>query len=171
MSSTEGPATAGGPTNEPTVTSKEAYAIAFDALLATEAAVPAPKQGESTMFPPPKLRLVPVFMRHFVLQSIAEEALSDWNTLGPDGFGTLQHWRSRGNAVPGQPLNDIKIIDVEGNGTTIDRGEAAFDQAGSILQIPLPQGSGACRVIIGVPELGRMDKEFARRAVNLAGEK
>jgi len=171
MSSNEGPAVAGNPTDEPIAMSKSAHDTVYEASPRTETGVPAPGQGQDTASSLAMLRFAPVFMRPLILQSMVEDALPDWNTRGPDSFPSLHTWRLRGHALMGQPPNDIRVIDVERNGATIDKGEAAFEQADSILRLPLPQGSGVCRVIIGSPELGRVDKEFARRAVNLAGEK
>ena len=92
------------------------------------------------------------------------------DTLGPDSFPSRILWVSRGEDLQGQPPNDIRVIDIAGDGTKSDKGEVGFDQADSILQLPLPWGKSACRIIIGVPETGRMDREFVMRAVNLAGE-
>ncbi|KXX80355.1 hypothetical protein MMYC01_204667 [Madurella mycetomatis] len=170
MSSNKGSTAGGGPTDEPAAPSNEAQSTTFDASPATEAAIPAPKQQDAVAIPPVLQWLIPGFMWPLLLQSIAEYALPDWDTLGPDAFATRFVWLSRGLTLLGQPSNNIRVIDVEKKGTTIDMGEAAFDQVESILKRPMPQGSGVCRVIIGVPELGRMIRDGISEAV-ISGSK
>ncbi|KAH6853638.1 hypothetical protein B0I37DRAFT_359847 [Chaetomium sp. MPI-CAGE-AT-0009] len=177
MSSSKGPKipVVSSPGEEATATANEAQSSVFNASPVTEAAIPVPKQGwlhwmGEVMGDVITRRTAPD-RRPFVLQSIAEGLVPDWDARGPDAFPERDPWLLRGLALSGQRPNDIRVIDVESDGTRVDRGEAAFDQANPFLQLPLPQGSGVCRLIIGVPELGRVDREFARRAVNLAGEK
>ncbi|KAH6665585.1 hypothetical protein B0J14DRAFT_569184 [Halenospora varia] len=59
------------------------------------------------------------------------------------------------------------------DGSKIDRGYSKWkrDELVPLLSIPLPPGAGACRVIIGVPERGRLDRSFAVDTVNLSGER
>lgn len=167
---------------KPATTAKEARNDVFDVSPAAEAVMPpgsnkAKRSGAAQQsqpaagISPAAQRLTPAFMKPLAYQSLAEDLVPDWDTLGPDAFPSRQAWLLRGLALPGQPAKDIRVVDVASDGAHVDRGEAAFEQANPLLQLPLPQGSAVCRVILGVPELGRLDREFAMRAVNLAGER
>ncbi|KAK4449684.1 hypothetical protein QBC34DRAFT_298591 [Podospora aff. communis PSN243] len=169
--SDDGPTIVGGEAPAPRTPPKEAESNVFDFSPSTEAAAPDATQTKTNSFSPGVMNAIPAFMQPMVLQSFAEDLLPDWETLGPDAFATRRAWLSRGLALEGQPAKDIRVIDILGDGTRIDRGEAAFAQVNPLLQTPMPEGRGVCRVIIGVPELGKVDREFALRAVNLPGEK
>lgn len=167
---------ASGKAPVPATPPKGAESNVFDLSPSTEAAVPeaaAPEADKAKADgPPPALmNAIPAFMHTMVHQSFAEDLLPDWETLGPDAFPNRRTWVARGLTLPGQPSKDIRVIDILGDGTHVDRGEAAFEQANPLLQTAFPEGSGVCRVIIGVPELGKVDREFAMRAVNLPGER
>lgn len=157
-----------GPATPPT---KGAESNVFDLAPSTEAAVPDTDQAKADGPPPALMNAIPAFMHTMVHQSFAEDLLPDWETLGPDAFPNRRTWVARGLTLPGQPSKDIRVIDILGDGTRVDRGEAAFEQANPLLQTAFPEGSGVCRVIVGVPELGKVDRDFAMRAVNLPGER
>lgn len=162
---------ASGKAPVPATPPKGAESNVFDLSPSAEAAAPEADKAKADGPPPALMNAIPAFMHTMVHQSFAEDLLPDWETLGPDAFPNRRTWVARGLALPGQPSKDIRVIDILGDGTHVDRGEAAFEQANPLLQTAFPEGSGVCRVIIGVPELGKVDREFAMRAVNLPGER
>lgn len=99
--------------------------------------------------------------------------VDDAGTLGPDAFPSLKSWMYRGITLGRLPKEEVRIIDIQPDGSKIDRGHSKWkrDELDPLLSIALPPGAGACRVIIGVPERGRLDRSFAVDVVNLSGER
>ncbi|CAH0026189.1 unnamed protein product [Clonostachys rhizophaga] len=157
---------------DPAATDKDGHA--FEAAPAAESAVPNSQSTEAAFdygIPEAIQNRIPEFLRPLIYQSVAEDLVADKDALGPDAFMSRFAWNARGLCLPGQPLNDLNVVDIAGDGTKVKIGETAIGTADPTLQITLPQGPGACRVIVGVPELGGMDKDFVIKSINLAKEK
>ncbi|CAI4217519.1 unnamed protein product [Parascedosporium putredinis] len=92
----------------------------------------------------------------------------------PDAFPSLHTWHTytQRNQPDEQELTaHMRMVDIAADGTVIDQGESTSQDAHDLLRLPLFQEPGSCRVVIGIPERGELDRQLALNAVNLPGER